>query len=110
MTETIGVAYKPVEWILALSAVLQPAFAQADELCGREFASQQQIYSELTQSPDVRRLLANDRCVVLADEKNKTVWTFTNASVPGGPAAIMCKRPVQAGDIIEVQTQARCAG
>jgi hypothetical protein len=91
------------------AALLAAPDASADELCGRPFTSVQQPYADVARTSGIQAILNNDSYVAFADASAKVVWTFTKAAHPAAPA-VVCRRPVQTGDRIEVQLQARCGG
>jgi hypothetical protein len=42
-----------------------------------------------------------------ADAQARVIWTFTKSGHPAAPA-VVCRRPVQTGDRIDLQLQAHC--
>jgi hypothetical protein len=91
------------------AALLAASYASADELCGRSFTSVQQLYADLTRTSGIQAVLNDDSYIAFADPGAKVMWTFTKTSHPAAPA-VLCRRPVQTGDRIEVQLQARRGG
>lgn len=81
----------------------------AGEICGRNYASPGQAYSEVARTPGVQVALNNAQFVALADQKAMVVWTFTKAGHPASPA-VVCRRPIQVGGVMQVQLQAICSG
>ena len=90
-----------------LCASADPASAQ--QLCGRKFSSNAQLFRDVTREPDSKLISEDSNYIVLSDERATTIWTFTTKEHPAYPAVI-CRRPRQVGAEVVIKLEARCAG
>ena len=93
----------------AVSLVLGTPHARAAELCGRNVVSVPALHNELMTDVTTQGLGGNSQFVALADQRGQTVWTFTKAGHPAHPA-VVCRRPVQRANQIDLQMQMMCGG
>jgi hypothetical protein len=88
-----------------VAAFIGPAVAQ--ELCGRPSESPEALFDRLTKTEKLKEDFRDKSYVAISDKAKETVWTFT---VPGHPAhpSVVCRRPVQHGDNLKLETNVRC--
>ena len=87
--------------------VLSATLALAQDLCGRPREEPQALLDRLTKSEGLKEDFRDKSYVAVSDKAKGTVWTFT---VPGHPAhpSVVCRRPVQDGAELRLQTQVQC--
>jgi hypothetical protein len=95
---------------LAAAACVPALFASAvlaQDLCGRPREEPQALLDRLTKSEGLKEDFRDKSYVAISDKAKGTVWTFT---VPGHPAhpSVVCRRPVQEGAEMRLQTQVQC--
>jgi hypothetical protein len=94
--------------LLAVGIFLAPDLASADELCGRQFDSLSQLYTDLRNEADRGwRIIERSTHVILAGDQ--MIWAFAQASQPAFPA-VACLQIVPAGDSLNAIVQTRCLG
>jgi hypothetical protein len=97
--------------LLRLAAACVPALSAsvvlAQDLCGRPREEPQALLDRLTKSEGLKEDFRDKSYVAISDKAKGTVWTFT---VPGHPAhpSVVCRRPVQEGAEMRLQTQVQC--
>ena len=94
--------------LLAVEIFLTPGGASADELCGRQFDSLSQLYTDLRNEADRGwRVIERSTHVILAGDQR--IWAFARESQPAFPA-VACLQIVPAGDSLNAIVQLRCLG
>jgi hypothetical protein len=93
----------------ALCLILSASSGRSAELCGRNVISLQSLHDELSRDRVIDPAGGNAQFVAFADRRTQTLWTFTKAGHPADPA-VVCRRPLQRGDRIELEMQVRCGG
>jgi hypothetical protein len=82
--------------------------ASADQLCGRQFDSLSQLFSELrTEANNGWRVIERSTHVIFAG--GQMIWAFARESQPAFPA-VACLQIVPGDDSIEAIVQTRCEG
>jgi hypothetical protein len=98
----------PMSAVTGLVLVLSPDPARAQQqLCDRPSEQPQALFDRLTKSENLKEDFRDKSYVAISDKAAGTVWTFT---VPGHPAhpSVVCRRPVQDGAEMRLQTDVRC--
>jgi hypothetical protein len=94
--------------LLAVGIFLAPDSASADELCGRQFDSLSQLYTDLRNEANRGwRIIERSTHVILAGDQ--MIWAFAQDSQPAFPA-VACLQIVPAGDSLNAIVQIRCLG
>ena len=88
-----------------VAAFVGPATAQ--ELCGRQSESPEALFDRLTKQEKLKEDFRDKSYVAISDKAKDTVWTFTVAGHPAHPS-VVCRRPVQDGDNLRLDTNVRC--
>jgi hypothetical protein len=82
--------------------------ASADQLCGRQFDSLSQLYSDLrNEATRGWRVIERSTHVILAGDQ--MIWAFARDTQPAYPA-VACLHVVPAGDSLNAIVQTRCEG
>jgi hypothetical protein len=88
-----------------VAALVGPAVGQ--DLCGRPSESPEALFDRLTKTEKLKEDFRDKSYVAIADKAKDTVWTFTVAGHPAHPS-VVCRRPVQDGDNLKLETNVRC--
>jgi len=94
--------------LLAIGILLAPNPASADQLCGRQFDSLTQLYTDVRNEPNGTWQVI-ERSTHVTFVGGRMIWTFARDSQPAFPAAA-CLQIVGVGDEIETIVQTRCEG
>jgi len=88
--------------------ILAPVSASADELCGRQFDSLSQLYTDLRNEANRGwRVIERSTHIILAGDQ--MIWAFARESQPAFPA-VACLQIVPASDSLNAIVQIRCLG
>ena len=89
------------------ATALLAAATLAQEMCGRPREEPQALFDRLTKSEGLKEDFRDKAYVAISDKAKGTVWTFT---APGHPAhpSVVCRRPVQDGAELRLQTEVQC--
>jgi hypothetical protein len=94
--------------LVASGILLGAETASADQLCGRQFDSLSQLYSDLRNEANRGwRVIERSTHVILAGDQ--MIWAFARDSQPAYPA-VACLHIVPAGDSLDAIVQIRCEG
>jgi len=93
---------------MVFGILLAPNVAVADQLCGRQFDSLSQLYTELRSEAELGwRIIERPTHVIL--EGSQMIWAFARDTQPAFPA-VACLHVVQVDDSLEAIVQTRCEG
>lgn len=94
---------------LALAALAAPPARSADSPCARANGDPVALLAELTEKDKLPEVFRDAAYVALQDKSTWAMWTFT---LPGQRAhpAVVCRRPVQEGDVITLDMVVNCKG
>jgi hypothetical protein len=94
---------------LAISALLGPRGFASESPCARASGDPVALLSELTEKDRLPEVFRDQAYVALQDKSTWAMWTFT---LPGHRAhpAVVCRRPVQEGDVITLDMVITCNG
>jgi hypothetical protein len=91
-----------------LMTYASPADAAA-QLCDQEIVTVELFQGVLQRQPGIERIKEDARYVSYADRDAQIVWNFTTSANPAHPA-VVCRRIVQTGETIAVETTSLCGG
>jgi len=98
--------------LLAIGILFAPDAASADQLCGRQFDSLSQLYTDIRSQADASwRVIERPSHVIFAGGSagRQMIWAFARESQPAFPA-VACLQIVPREDSIEAIVQTRCEG
>jgi hypothetical protein len=95
--------------LVAVGILFAPPRASADELCGRQFDSLSQLYTELRGDADRGSWRVIERPTHVMIVGNQMVWGFAKDSQPAFPAAA-CLHFVPTEDSLQALVETRCEG
>lgn len=95
--------------VLACSAVTVLPALSAESPCARANGDPVALLAELTEKDKLPEVFRDAAYVALQDKSTWAMWTFT---LPGQRAhpAVVCRRPVQEGDVITLDMVVNCKG
>lgn len=94
---------------LAFAALAASPAPAADSPCARANGDPVALLAELTEKDKLPEVFRDAAYVALQDKSTWAMWTFT---LPGQRAhpAVVCRRPVQEGDVITLDMVITCKG
>ncbi|MEW5964691.1 MAG: hypothetical protein AB1749_14155 [Pseudomonadota bacterium] len=94
---------------LAISALVVPRAVASESPCARANGDPVALLAELTGKDKLPEVFRDAAYVALQDKSTWAMWTFT---LPGHRAhpAVVCRRPVQEGDVITLDMVVTCNG
>src|SRR5579863_7992008 len=94
--------------LLIAGTFFAPNAATADQLCGRQFDSFSQLYTEIRMEADRGwRIVERPSHIIMAG--NQMIWAFARESQPAYPA-VACLQIIPAEDSLNAIVQTRCEG
>lgn len=94
---------------LAISVLVVPRAVASESPCARANGDPVALLAELTGKDKLPEVFRDAAYVALQDKSTWAMWTFT---LPGHRAhpAVVCRRPVQEGDVITLDMVFTCNG
>ena len=94
---------------VVLAAGICSAAAQGSPCARANEADPVELLGELTEQDKLPEVFRDPAYVALQDKATWAMWTFTREGQPAHPA-VVCRRPVQEGDVITLEMVVTCKG